>query len=63
MHSTSENADNFTAPDEIYLVFFYFMTESTTLLFSGRFSFDLTSSLYLLGITLGVHKVCTKKMA
>ena len=29
----------------------------------GRFSFDLTSSVCLLGITLGVNEVCTKGMA
>ena len=46
---------------------FYFMlngnTESTNLLFLGRFSFDVTFAVCLLGITLGVNIVCTWKMA
>ena len=29
----------------------------------GRFSFDLTFAVCLLGIALGVNVVCTKKMA
>ena len=34
-------------------------TEITTLLLLGRFSFDLTFAVCLLGITLGVNTVCT----
>ena len=71
MRSTSENADIFTARDEIYLVFakkkvnFLFIIYSTEkqksqpyFLF-GRFSFDLTFAVCLLGKTLGVNFVCT----
>ena len=75
MRSTSENADIFTARDEIYLVFakkkvnFLFILYSTEIQKSkpyvllGRFSFDLTFAGCLLGITLGVNLVCTQKMA
>ena len=71
VRSTSENADIFTTRDEIYLVFaekkvnFLFILYSTEILkahpnFSlGRFSFDLTFAVCLLGITLGVNVVCT----
>ena len=70
MRSTSENADIFTARDEIYLVFaekkfFFFILYSTEIQKSqpyfllGRFSFDLTFAVCLLGITFGVNKVCT----
>ena len=62
----------FSERDEIYLVFtekskFSFILYSTenyrkhklTLnFFPGRFSFDLISSVYLSGITLGLHKGC-----
>ena len=65
MNSTSENADIFTARDEIYLVFtekvnFLFILYSTEIqkaqpnFFHGRFSFDLTFAVCLLAITLGV---------
>ena len=69
--STSENADIFTARDEIYLVFAKKKVNSLFILYSteiqksqsffllGRFSFDLTFSVCLLGITLGVNIVCT----
>ena len=62
MHSTCENADIFIVQDEMYLVFavkkinflFNFILkgnkESTTILFLGRFSFDLTFAVCLLGI-------------
>ena len=71
MRSTSENADIFTARDEIYLVFaekkvnFLFILYSTEMqkaqpnFFLGRFSFDLTFAVCLLGIILGVNIVCT----
>ena len=71
MRSTSENADIFTARDEIYLVFakkkvnFLFILYSTEIQKSklyfllGRFSFDLIFAVCLLGITLGVNIVCT----
>ena len=70
MRSTSENADIFTTRDEIYFVFavkskfsFYFIlngnTEITTLPLLGRFSFDLTFAVCLLGILLGVNVLCT----
>ena len=71
MRSTSENADIFTARDEIYLVFaekkvnFLFILYSTEIQKSlpyfllGRFSFDLTFAVCLLGIPLGVNVVCT----
>ena len=71
MRSTSENADIFTARDEIYLVFaetkvnFLFILYSTEIQKSkpsfllGRFSFDLTFAVCLLGITLGVNIVST----
>ena len=71
MRSTSENADIFTARDEIYLAFavkkvnFLFILYSTEVQKSqpyfllGRFSFDLTFAVCLLGITLGVNIVCT----
>ena len=71
MRSTSENADIFTARDEIHLVFakkkvnFLFILYSTEIQKSkhnfllGRFSFDLTFAVCLLGITLGVNLVCT----
>ena len=70
VRSTSENADISTTRDEIYLVFaekkvnFLFILYSTELKkaqpnFSpGRFLFDLTFSVCLLGTTLGVNKVC-----
>ena len=69
MRSTSENADIFTARDEIYFVFavkkvnFLFILYSTEIQKSqpyfllGRFL--LTFALCLLGITLGVNVVCT----
>ena len=71
VRSTSENADIFTARDEIYLVFadkkvnFLFISYSTELQKSkpnfllGCFSFDLTFAVCLLGITLDVNIVCT----
>ena len=71
MRSTSENADIFTARDEIYSVFaekkvnFLFIIYSTEIQKSqpyflpGHFSFDLTFAVCLLGITLGVNVVCT----
>ena len=71
VRSTSENADIFTARDEIYLVFakkkvnFLFILYSTEIQRSQpyfllvRFSFDLTFAVCLLGITLGVNVVCT----
>ena len=71
MHSTSENADIFNTRDEIYLVFaekkvnFIFILYSTEIqkaqpnFSSGRFSFDLTFSVCL----LGVNKVYTWEMA
>ena len=70
MRSTSENADIFTARDEIYLVIaekskfsLYFIlngnTEFHPYFLLGRFSFDLTFAVCLLGITLGVNIVCT----
>ena len=71
MRSTSEKADIFTARDEIYLVFaekkvnVLFILYSTEIqkaqpnFFLGRFSFDLTFAVCLLGITLGVYIVCT----
>ena len=70
VRSTSENADIFTARNEIYLVFaekkvnFLFILYSTEIQKSkpnfllGRFSFDLTFAVCLLGITLGVNIVC-----
>ena len=70
MRSTSENADIFTARDELYLVFaeekvnILFILYSTEIQKSqlyfllGRFSFDLTSAVCLLGITLGVNHIC-----
>ena len=72
MRSTSENADIFTARDEIYLAFaekksifsFYFIGYSTeiqksqTYFLLGRFSFDLTFAVCSL-VTLGVNIVCT----
>ena len=70
MRSTSENPDIFTEPDEIYLVFaktkenFLFILYSTEIqksqpnFFLGRFSFDWTFAVCLLGITLGVNIVC-----
>ena len=65
MRSTSENADIFTARDEIYFVFavkkvnFLFILYSQPYFLLGRFSFDLTFAVCLLGITLGVNIVCT----
>ena len=71
MRSTSEKADIFTTRDEIYLVFaekkvnFLFILYSTKIQkaqpnFSpGRFSFDLTFLVCLMGISLGVNIVCT----
>ena len=73
MRSTSENADIFTARDEIFLVHvfaekkvnFLFILYSTEIqkaqsyFLLGRFSFDLTFAVCLLGITLGVNTVCT----
>ena len=71
VRSTSENADIFTARDEIYSVFaekkidFLFILYSTEIqkaqlnFFLGRFSLDLTFALCLLGITSGVNVVCT----
>ena len=71
VRSTSENADIFTALDEIYFVFavkkvnFLFILYSTDIQKSqpyfllGSFSFDLTFAVCLLGITLGVNVVCT----
>ena len=71
MLSTIENADIFTIRDEIYLAFaekkenFIFILYSTEIQKSqpyfllGRFSFDLTFAMCLLGITLGVNIVCT----
>ena len=71
MRSTSENADIFTARDEIYLVFaekkvnFLFILYSTEIQKSkpnfllGLFSFELTFAVCLLGITLGGNIVCT----
>ena len=71
VRSTSENADIFTARDEIYLVFaekkvnFLFILYSTEIQESqpyfllGRFSFDLNFAVCLLGVTLGVNVVCT----
>ena len=70
VRSTSENADIFTPRDEIFLVFaekkvnFLFILYSTEIQKSqpyfllGRFAFDLTFAVCLLGITLGVN-VCT----
>ena len=67
MRSTSENADIFTSRDEIYLIFaekkvnfliFLYLTEiqkAQPNFFLGRFSFDLTFALCLLGITLGAN--------
>ena len=70
MRSTSENADIFTAQDEIYLVFaekskfsFYFIlngnTEITTLLFTWSFlvRFDFCSVFigYNIGCKLSLH--------
>ena len=66
----SENADIFTALDEIYFVFaekkvnFLFILYSTdiqkaqTHLFVGPFTFDLTFVVRLLCITVGVNIVC-----
>ena len=63
VRSTSENADIFTARDEIYLVFaekkvnFLFILYSTEIqkpqpyFLLGRFSFDLTFAVCLLAIT------------
>ena len=70
MRSTSENADIFTARDEIYFVFavkkvfflILYPTEtqkSQPYFLLGRFLFDLTFAVCLLGITLGVNIVCT----
>ena len=71
MRSTSENADSFTAQDEIYFVFavkkvnFLFILYSTEIqkpqpyFLLGRFTFDLTFAVCLLGITLGINVVCT----
>ena len=70
VRSTNENANIFSARDEIYLVFaekskfsFYFIlngnTETQIYFLLGRFSFDLTFTVCLLGITLGVNVVCT----
>ena len=71
MRSTSENADIFTARDEIYLVFaekkvnFLFILYSTEIqkvqpnFLTWSFSFDLTFAVCLLGISLGVNIVCT----
>ena len=73
VRSTSENADIFTARDEIYFVFavkkliFFFILYSTEIQKSqpnflrGRFSFDLAFAVCLLGITFGVNVVCTQK--
>ena len=61
----SENANIFTARDEIYLVNILFISYSTEIqkaqpnLFRGCFSFDLTFAVCLLGITLNVNIVCT----
>ena len=61
MRRTSENADIFTARDEIYLVFaekkkfLLEMQKAKPNFFLGRFSFDLTFAVCLLGITLGVQ--------
>ena len=73
MRSTSENADIFTARDEIYLVFdekkvnFLFILYSTEIQKSQPYfllgGFYLTLAVCLLGITLGGNVVCTKKMA
>ena len=70
MRSTSENADIFTARDEIFgicrekvnFLFILYSTEiqkSHSYFLLGRFSFDLTFAVCLLGITLGVNIVCT----
>ena len=71
MRSSSENADIFTARDEIYLVFpskkvnFLFILYSSEIqkaqpnFFLGCFLLDLTFTVCLLGITLGVNIVCT----
>ena len=70
MRSTSENADIFTARDEIYMVFaekskfsLYFILngiqKSQPYFLLGRFSFDLTFAVCLLGITLDVNIVFT----
>ena len=72
MRSTSYNTDIFTARDKIYLVQyltkkvnFLFILYSTEIqkahanFFLGRFSFDLTFPVCLLGITMGVNVVCT----
>ena len=54
MHSKSENADIFTGRDEIYLVFVEKKSKKSQPYFLlGRFSFDLTFAVCLLGITLG----------
>ena len=76
MRSTSENADIFTARDEtlifgicrkkVNFLFIFYSTEiqkSQPYFLLGRFSFDLTFAVCLLGITLGVNVVCTLKMA
>ena len=71
VRSTSENADIFTARDEIYLVFAEKKVNFLFILYSkeiqkaqpnfclSRFTFDLTFAVCLLGITLGVNVVCT----
>ena len=68
VRSTSENADIFTARDEIYIwylpkkVNFLFILEiqkAQPNFFLGRFLFDLIFAVCLLAITLGVNIVCT----
>ena len=73
MRSTSENADIYTARDILINIFgicrekvnFLLILYSTEIQKSqpyfllGRFSFDLTFAVCLLGITLGVNIVCT----
>ena len=75
MRSTSENADIFTTRDKIYLVLaekkvnFLFILYSTeiqkaqTNFFLGRFSFEVTFAVCLLGITLvSLHLGCKRSL-
>ena len=62
------SADIFIARDEIYFVFaekkyflFLFYSQRKTNFFLGRFSFDLTFALCLLGIMFGSTKPFDKK--
>ena len=53
-------------PKKVNFLFILYSTEiqkSKPYVLLGRFSFDLTFAVCLLGITLGVNVVCTYKMA